>query len=92
MNTTESSKNEMIVYLPDSVSTSERRISFVVFSNKQAFQESRKYHAVNSRVVSVKVENLTTFTEEDVSKVQSSKYLKTTVTRMTQRNLKILYS
>ncbi|CAK1552668.1 unnamed protein product [Leptosia nina] len=53
-------ENEAVVVLPNSISDSLRRISFVVFRNDKAFQNADR-HEVNSRVLSIKVENMTQF-------------------------------
>ncbi|KAJ8723001.1 hypothetical protein PYW07_004181 [Mythimna separata] len=54
--------SEAVVKLPDSVATSSRRISFVVFRNDRAFHtKSPDDSYVNSRVLSVNVENVTEF-------------------------------
>uniref|UniRef100_A0A2A4JGD6 G-protein coupled receptors family 2 profile 2 domain-containing protein n=1 Tax=Heliothis virescens TaxID=7102 RepID=A0A2A4JGD6_HELVI len=53
--------NEAVVLLPESVSTTSRRISFVAFRNDRAFHSSSDEFPVNSRVLSVNVENLTQF-------------------------------
>lgn len=59
-------ENEAVVVLPASVSDSKRRVSFVVFRNDKAFQNS-DVHAVNSRVLSIRVDNITKFTQGEVS-------------------------
>ncbi|XP_026742549.1 uncharacterized protein LOC113504459 isoform X2 [Trichoplusia ni] len=58
-----SDSNEAVVQLPNSVATSSRRISFVVFRNDRAFlsKDSAGDSVVNSRVLSVNVENVTLF-------------------------------
>ncbi|XP_052751455.1 adhesion G-protein coupled receptor G2-like [Galleria mellonella] len=58
--------SEAIVYLPDSVANSTRRISFVVFRDGQAFDHKNPHVFVNSRVLSVNVENLTQFDQNEV--------------------------
>ncbi|XP_021188434.3 uncharacterized protein LOC110374861 isoform X1 [Helicoverpa armigera] len=58
----QSDNNEAVVVLPESVSATTRRISFVAFRNDRAFHsKSAREFAVNSRVLSVNVENLTEF-------------------------------
>lgn len=60
--------SEVVVYLPQSVAESERRISFVVFRTDRAFQpvNGTQYYSVNSRVLSVNVENVTNFEDGEV--------------------------
>ncbi|XP_035436335.2 uncharacterized protein LOC118266856 isoform X3 [Spodoptera frugiperda] len=54
--------NEVVVKLPESVASSSRRISFVVFRNDRAFHASAaNEYQVNSRVLSINVENVTEF-------------------------------
>lgn len=67
----DASANEVVVYLPASVAESERRISFVVFRNDRAFQPTNgtQYLAVNSRVLSVNVDNITQFQDGEVSAI-----------------------
>ncbi|CAG9095528.1 unnamed protein product [Plutella xylostella] len=64
----QSDTNEVVVTLPESVSDSERRISFVVFRNDRAFHKADDvdHYAVNSRVLSVNVENVTEFAKGEV--------------------------
>ncbi|XP_052737653.1 uncharacterized protein LOC112042944 isoform X2 [Bicyclus anynana] len=62
----DSERNEVVVHLPQSVSEAYRRISFVVFRNDRAFQPSHGTYSVNSRVLSIKVENVTTFENGEV--------------------------
>ncbi|XP_053625008.1 uncharacterized protein LOC128683407 isoform X3 [Plodia interpunctella] len=57
-----SNKSEAVVYLPESVTSSPRRISFVIFRNERAFRGNQTV-VVNSRIVSVNVENVTEFEE-----------------------------
>ncbi|XP_059061777.1 adhesion G-protein coupled receptor G2-like [Achroia grisella] len=54
------SESEAVVDLPPSVLNSPRRISFVVFHDDRAFHYSG-VSAVNSRVISINVENVTLF-------------------------------
>ncbi|XP_045485064.1 uncharacterized protein LOC111001031 isoform X1 [Pieris rapae] len=63
--------SEAVVVLPGSVSDSQRRVSFVVFRNDKAFQNT-DLHAVNSRVLSIKVENVTKFTGGEVIDIHLS--------------------
>ncbi|CAH0702067.1 unnamed protein product [Spodoptera exigua] len=54
--------SEVVVKLPDSVSATSRRISFVVFRNDRAFHAApTNEYRVNSRVLSINVENVTEF-------------------------------
>jgi hypothetical protein len=53
-----SNKTEALVYLPASVTRVPRRVSFVAFRNPLAFRSDL---AVNSRIFSVNVENITHF-------------------------------
>ncbi|KAG6448639.1 hypothetical protein O3G_MSEX005616 [Manduca sexta] len=62
----QSGDSEVVVQLPTSVATSERRISFVVFRTDRAFQNNVSHYTVNSRVLSINVENLTEFDQGDV--------------------------
>ncbi|CAH2086900.1 unnamed protein product [Euphydryas editha] len=50
----DSENSEVVVNLPQSVSVSSHRISFVVFRNDRAFRQEEGY-SVNSRVLSIKV-------------------------------------
>lgn len=64
LNTDES---EVVVALPPSVANSSMRISFVVFRNDRAFQSSNhSAYSVNSRVLSINVENTTEFRHGEV--------------------------
>lgn len=65
----ETISSEAVVYLPESVSHIERRISFLVFRDQRPFLAAPGYehYRVNSRVLSVKVENLTHFQNGEVS-------------------------
>lgn len=58
--------NEVVVNLPKSVFDSSQRLSFVVFRNDRAFHSSEGLFAVNSRVLSVKVGNVTQFNNGEV--------------------------
>ncbi|XP_045533779.1 adhesion G-protein coupled receptor G2 isoform X1 [Papilio machaon] len=58
--------NEAVVHLPQSVAESSRRISFVVFRNDRAFASAHHRLSVNSRVLSVNVENITQFGHGEV--------------------------
>ncbi|XP_059047970.1 adhesion G-protein coupled receptor G2-like, partial [Achroia grisella] len=58
--------SDAVVHLPESVATSTRRISFVVFRDDQAFANTNSRLAVNSRVISVNVENLTQFDNDEL--------------------------
>lgn len=62
----DSERNEVVVHLPPSVSDASRRVSFVVFRNDRAFQASQGSYSVNSRVLSIKVENVTNFENGEV--------------------------
>lgn len=62
----DSERNEVVVHLPPSVSDASRRVSFVVFRNDRAFQASQGSYSVNSRVLSIKVENITNFENGEV--------------------------
>ncbi|XP_052748582.1 adhesion G-protein coupled receptor G6-like, partial [Galleria mellonella] len=57
---------ETIVYLPESITKSHRRISFLVFPNGRAFYSTKRNNKVNSNVISVNVENNTGFENEEV--------------------------
>ncbi|XP_075969098.1 uncharacterized protein LOC142972144 isoform X2 [Anticarsia gemmatalis] len=54
-------ESDAVVQLPMSVANSSRRISFVVFRNDRAFQTNSTVMLVNSRVLSINVENITQF-------------------------------
>ncbi|XP_052753681.1 adhesion G-protein coupled receptor G6-like [Galleria mellonella] len=60
-----STMNELVVHLPESVLNSPRRISFVVFHNDRAFN-NREESIVNSRVISINVYNMTQFDNGEV--------------------------
>ncbi|XP_068629938.1 uncharacterized protein [Battus philenor] len=64
--------NEAVVHLPQSVAESSRRISFVVFRNDRAFVATQGQFSVNSRVLSVNVENLTQFNMGEVVDIHMS--------------------
>ncbi|XP_045783619.1 adhesion G-protein coupled receptor G2-like isoform X2 [Maniola jurtina] len=68
----DSERNEVVVHLPQSVSDASRRISFVVFRNDRAFQASQKSYSVNSRVLSIKVEDVTNFENGEVIDIHLS--------------------
>ncbi|KAL4706305.1 hypothetical protein ACJJTC_004914 [Scirpophaga incertulas] len=74
-----SNQTEALVYLPESVTRSERRVSFVAFRTQAAFPSEL---FVNSRVFSVNVENLTQFDRNEVIDI----YLKPLV-EVPDRNL-----
>ncbi|XP_063619930.1 adhesion G-protein coupled receptor G6-like isoform X2 [Cydia splendana] len=59
-------ESEAVVHLPESVNNSSRRISFVVFRNDRAFMSSHGLYSVNSRVLSIKIEDLTQFADGEV--------------------------
>lgn len=59
-------ESEAVVHLPDSVTNSSRRISFVVFRNDRAFTSSHGLYSVNSRVLSIKIEDVTEFANGEV--------------------------
>ncbi|XP_063377710.1 uncharacterized protein LOC134664918 isoform X2 [Cydia fagiglandana] len=59
-------ESEAVVHLPESVTNSSRRISFVVFRNDRAFMSSHGLYSVNSRVLSIKIEDLTQFADGEV--------------------------
>lgn len=63
--------SEAVVYLPESIAISEKRISFVVFRDDRPFLPAPGYHhySVNSRVLSINVENLTEFDEGEVIEI-----------------------
>ncbi|XP_047988379.1 adhesion G-protein coupled receptor G2-like isoform X2 [Leguminivora glycinivorella] len=61
-----SDESEAVVHLPESVANSSRRISFVVFRNDRAFMSSHGLYSVNSRVLSIKIEDLTQFADGEV--------------------------
>ncbi|KAM3961846.1 uncharacterized protein ACR2FA_004170 [Aphomia sociella] len=65
-------KTEAVVYLPESVTKSSRRISFLLFRNERAFRTSVNVTAVNSKVISVNVENITTFGNGEVIDIHLS--------------------
>ncbi|XP_046964496.1 uncharacterized protein LOC124533333 isoform X2 [Vanessa cardui] len=67
----DSENNEVVVRLPASVAEAPQRISFVVFRNDRAFQPSARY-AVNSRVLSVKVGDVTHFQDGEVIDIHLS--------------------
>lgn len=64
--------NELVVNLPKSVLDSSQRLSFVVFRNDRAFQSSEGLFAVNSRILSVKVGNVTQFDNGEVIDIHLS--------------------
>ncbi|XP_063531353.1 uncharacterized protein LOC134742253 isoform X2 [Cydia strobilella] len=59
-------ESEAVVHLPESVVNSSRRITFVVFRNDRAFMSSHGLYSVNSRVLSIKIEDLTQFDDGEV--------------------------
>lgn len=59
--------NEVVIQLPESLATTNRRISFVVFRNDRAFQSSHGLYSVNSRILSVNIEDTTKFKGDEVS-------------------------
>ncbi|KAM3961845.1 adhesion G-protein coupled receptor G2-like [Aphomia sociella] len=59
-------ESDALVYLPESVIKSHRRISFIVFRNGRAFFSNKRNAIVNSYIVSVNVENITTFENGEV--------------------------
>lgn len=61
-----SNTTDAVVHLPESVAISHRRISFVVFRNDRAFLDNRSV-SVNSRILSIRVENVTEFGNGEVS-------------------------
>uniref|UniRef100_A0A1E1WIF6 G-protein coupled receptors family 2 profile 2 domain-containing protein n=1 Tax=Pectinophora gossypiella TaxID=13191 RepID=A0A1E1WIF6_PECGO len=67
-----SNQSEAVVHLPDSVVNSSRRISFVVFRNDRAFQSQAGVYTVNSRVLSIKVQNVTKFENGEVIDIHLS--------------------
>ncbi|XP_060810885.1 uncharacterized protein LOC106142285 isoform X2 [Amyelois transitella] len=69
----ESNNSEAVVYLPQSVTSTPRRISFVIFRNERAFQANQSV-SVNSRVVSVNVENVTEFEAGECPCCDETKY------------------
>ncbi|XP_050665186.1 uncharacterized protein LOC126965591 [Leptidea sinapis] len=79
----ESDNNEAVVVLPASVSETAHRVSFVVFRTDRAFRDNGT-QAVNSRVLSVKVDNLTHFQHGEVIDIHLSP-LSANVTRNTSR-------
>ncbi|KAJ2952471.1 hypothetical protein O0L34_g6782 [Tuta absoluta] len=68
-----SNSSEAVVQLPDSIANSTRRISFVVYRTERAFR-SQTYN-VNSKVLSINVENLTHFEEGEVIDIHLSPLL-----------------
>ncbi|GBP43842.1 Adhesion G-protein coupled receptor G4 [Eumeta japonica] len=64
----ESEFSEAVVQLPRSLGHSTRRISFVVFRNDRAFRLANDSHhyTVNSRILSINVENITEFADGEV--------------------------
>ncbi|KAI5646152.1 7 transmembrane receptor (Secretin family) domain-containing protein [Phthorimaea operculella] len=68
-----SNSSEAVVQLPDSIANSTRRISFVVFRTERAFR-SQTYN-VNSKVLSINVENLTQFEDGEVIDIHLSPLL-----------------
>ncbi|XP_050344930.1 uncharacterized protein LOC126769941 isoform X2 [Nymphalis io] len=64
--------NEVVVHLPQSVSETSHRISFVVFRNDRAFQPTDGLYSVNSRVLSIKVGEVTQFENGDVIDIHLS--------------------
>ncbi|XP_041977443.1 uncharacterized protein LOC121731843 isoform X2 [Aricia agestis] len=76
-------ESEVVVNLPPSVSESERRVSFVVFRNDRAFHSQG--FAVNSRVLSVNVENVTHFHGGEVIDIHLSPIV-TTLARNESRS------
>ncbi|CAH2238632.1 jg5378 [Pararge aegeria aegeria] len=68
----DSERNEVVVHLPQSVSDASRRISFVVFRNDRAFQPSQATYSVNSRVLSIKVQDVTNFENGEVIDIHLS--------------------
>lgn len=59
-------KSEAVVQLPKSVAKELHRISFIVFRNGRAYQDTPLV-SVNSRIVSIKVKNVTKFNHGEVS-------------------------
>lgn len=57
--------SDVVVKIPGSVSVSNRRVSFVVFRTDRAFRNPGSEYSVNSRVVSIKIGNLTRFQDEE---------------------------
>nr|XP_037877466.1 adhesion G-protein coupled receptor G2-like [Bombyx mori] len=57
--------SDVVVKIPGSVSVSNRRVSFVVFRTDRAFRNPGSEYSVNSRVVSIKIGNLTRFQNEE---------------------------
>ncbi|CAG9585851.1 unnamed protein product [Danaus chrysippus] len=68
----ETGRNEVVVHLPSSLSETSRRVSFVVFRNDRAFTSNSNIYSVNSRVLSVKIENVTTFENNEVIDIHVS--------------------
>ncbi|CAG5011324.1 unnamed protein product [Parnassius apollo] len=62
-------ENEAVINLPQSVADSSTRISFVVFRNDRAFQSN---FPVNSKVLSINVENVTNFSSGEVVDIHIS--------------------
>ncbi|XP_047527962.1 uncharacterized protein LOC125064781 isoform X2 [Vanessa atalanta] len=68
----DSENNEVVVHLPQSVSETSHRISFVVFRNDRAFQPNEGLYSVNSRVLSIKVGEVTQFENGEVIDIHLS--------------------
>lgn len=66
-----SDNSEAVVNLPQSLSETSRRISFVVFRSNRAFvrHDHKDQYVVNSRVISVNVENFTQMNEGEVNNI-----------------------
>lgn len=71
MNLLSSDNSEAVVNLPQSLSETSRRISFVVFRSNRAFvrHDRKDQYVVNSRVISVNVENFTQMNEGEVNNI-----------------------
>ncbi|XP_059047971.1 uncharacterized protein LOC131843360 [Achroia grisella] len=68
MNSTQlfTNNTDTVVYLPKSVTNSLHRIGFLVFLNERAFYTTNTDNTVNSNIISVNVENITAFENEEV--------------------------
>lgn len=53
--------------LPDSILTESRRVSYVIFQDGRVFGYKKDLQSVNSKVISINVDNYTHFEEGEVS-------------------------
>ncbi|KAI8435381.1 hypothetical protein MSG28_003699 [Choristoneura fumiferana] len=81
-----SDNSEAVVNLPQSLSETSRRISFVVFRSNRAFvrHDRNDQYVVNSRVISVNVENFTQMNEGEVIDIHFKPSIHNPVRNMTR--------